>query len=70
MFRFFSGMILIWRSGGDAAAVAGARRNPGGFLCYPLSAEPSAEDLGWIFAALIAIVFAAAVLVMSWLISR
>ena len=31
-FRFFSGTILIWRSGDDAATVAGARSNPGGFL--------------------------------------
>jgi hypothetical protein len=40
------------------------------FFGYPLGAEPSAEDLGWAFAALIAIVFLAAVLVISWLISR
>src|SRR4029077_9782732 len=37
---------------------------------YPLGAEPSAEDLGWAFAALIAIVLLAAILVISWLISR
>ena len=38
------------------------------FFGYPLGAAPPAEDLGWIFAALIAIVFV--VLVISWLISR
>ena len=43
---------------------------PVDFFGYPLGAEPSAEDLGWAFAALIAIVFLAAVLVISWLISR
>lgn len=43
---------------------------PVDFFGYPLGAEPSAEDLGWAFAALIATVFVAVVLVIGWLISR
>ena len=43
---------------------------PVDFFGYPLGAAPPAEDLGWIFAALIAIVFVAAVLVISWVIFR
>jgi hypothetical protein len=43
---------------------------PVDFFGYPLGAEPSAEDLGWAFAAMIAIVFVVAVLVIGWLINR
>ncbi len=38
-------------------------------LGFPFGAEPSAEDLGWAFAAVIAIAFLSAVPVIGWLLS-
>ena len=50
-FKFFSGTILIWRSGAMRLRLRERGAPVVGFFGYPLGAESSAKDIGWAFAA-------------------